>query len=202
MDTPKAEGSTPFRAGGLALLCAAVLVCSGGTRAAAEVVSVGANGFEIRETVHVAASPDKAYAALLTPARWWSSDHTFSQSAANLTLDARAGGCWCETLPNGGSVEHLRVVYAAPGKALRLRGALGPLQGLGVDGAMTWSLKSAADGTELSMTYTIGGYSKDGFEELAKGVDRVLGEQAERLKKLIEAAPGAAMPGAAAPSGH
>ncbi|MGO9931770.1 MAG: SRPBCC family protein [Steroidobacteraceae bacterium] len=155
-------------------------------RAAAEVISVASNGFEVRETVHVAAAADKAYAALLQPARWWSSDHTFSRSAANLVLDARAGGCWCESLPDNGSAEHLRVVYAAPGKTLRLRGALGPLQGMGVDGAMTWSLKSNANGTDISATYAAGGYSKDGFDELSKAVDRVLGEQIERLKKFID----------------
>lgn len=198
MRTPKIEESTLFRAGGLAL-AAAVLACGAGGRAAADVVSVAGNGFEVRETVHVAATADKVYAALLIPAHWWSSDHTFSHSAANLALDARAGGCWCETLPNGGSVEHLRVLYVAPGKALRLSGALGPLQAMAVDGTMTWSLKSAADGTELSMTYAIGGYKKDGFDELSKVVDRVLGEQVERLKKLVEGAP---LPDAAAPSGH
>src|SRR5271167_483871 len=155
-------------------------------RAAAEVLSVGANGFEVRETVHVAAAPDKAYAALLLPARWWSSDHTFSRSAANLNLDAHAGGCWCESLPDGGSAEHLRVVYAAPGKVLRLRGALGPLQGMGVDGAMTWSLKGSANGTDISVSYAVGGFTKDGFEELSKAVDHVLSEQIERLKKFID----------------
>ena len=40
---------------------AAVLVfaSTASERAAAEVVSVAGNGFEIRETAHVAASPDK-----------------------------------------------------------------------------------------------------------------------------------------------
>jgi len=71
-------------------------------RASAEVVAVGGNGFEVRETVRTAA-PDKVYGALLNPAHWWNSEHTFSGSAANLALDARAGGCWCETLPDGGA---------------------------------------------------------------------------------------------------
>src|ERR1700693_1962429 len=79
--------------------------------AAAEGLSAGQNGFEVRKTVRVAAAPDKAYAALLQPSRWWNSEHTFSGSAANLVLDARAGGCWCETLPDGGSVENLHVGY-------------------------------------------------------------------------------------------
>jgi len=154
--------------------------------AAAEVVGVAANGFEIRESVHVAAPADKAYAALLLPARWWSSDHTFSGSAANLALDARAGGCWCETLADGGSVEIMRVVYVVPGRTLRLRGALGPFQALGVEGAMTWSVKSSATGTDISVSYVVGGYVKDGFDGLSKAADRVLGEQVERLKKLLD----------------
>ncbi len=103
---------------------AMVFVAAAGESASAEVVSAAANGFEVRETAHAAAAPDKVYAGLLLPAHWWNSDHTFSGSAANLTLDARAGGCWCESLPNGGSVEHLRVVFASPGKMLRMRGAL------------------------------------------------------------------------------
>ena len=163
---------------------AALLLAQG---VSAEVLSVGSNGFEVRETVHVAASSDKAYAALLQPARWWGSDHTFSGSAANLVLDARAGGCWCENLPDGGSVEHLHVVYVAPGKTLRLRGALGPFQGLGADGAMTWAVKSGANGTDISVSYTLGGYAKDGFDAASKAADHVLGEQIERLRKLIDA---------------
>ena len=170
------------------VVCGAVLTAalSIGRPAAAEVVSAGQNGFEIRETVHVAAAPEKAYAALLQPARWWSSEHSFSGSAANLTLDARAGGCWCEKLNDGGSVEHMRVVYVAPGKVLRLRGALGPLQGLGVEGAMTLSVKAGASGADITMSFAAGGYVKDGFDALSKGVDHVLGEQLERLRKLID----------------
>jgi hypothetical protein len=156
------------------------------TAAFAEVASVAANGFEVRETVHVAASADKAYAALLQPAHWWASDHTFSGNAANLVLDPHAGGCWCENLPGGGSVEHMRVVYLAPGKVLRLRGALGPFQGLAVDGAMTWNVKSVDNGTDITVTYVLGGYVKDGFDALSKAADRVLAEQLEHLRKSID----------------
>jgi hypothetical protein len=163
-----------------------VVASMAGARATAEVVSVAGNGFEIRETAHTAASSDKAYAALLLPAHWWSSDHTYSGSAANLVLDARAGGCWCEALPGGGSVEHLRVAYVSPGKMLRLRGALGPFQGLAVDGVMTWSVKSVADGTDVSFTYSIGGYAKDGFDEWSKMADHMLGEQMARFKKFVD----------------
>jgi uncharacterized protein YndB with AHSA1/START domain len=154
--------------------------------APAEVTAVGSEGFEVRQQIHVSASPAAVYAALITPARWWDSQHTYSGNAANLTLDAKAGGCWCERLADGGSVLHLIVVYAAPGKGLRLRGALGPLQAMGVEGAMSFSLKGGNNGTDLTMTYAVGGYSKEGFDNLSKAVDGVLGEQVARLHRLIE----------------
>jgi len=161
----------------------AVLLCATWPAAAA-VDGVGDSGFSVTETAHVTASPDQVYAALIVPSKWWDSAHTFSQNAANLTLDAKAGGCWCETLPGGGSVMHMTVAYVAPGKALRLRGALGPFQGMGVDGAMTVMLKLAGDGTDITMTYAMGGYAKGGFIDLAKAADGVLGEQLARLVKV------------------
>ncbi len=169
---------------GSVVLAESLMLQSG--RAGAEVISTAAGGFEIRETAHVAASPDKAYAAMIQPSRWWSSDHSFSGNASNLTLDAHAGGCWCESLPDGGSVELLHVVYAAPGKMLKLRGALGPLQSMSVEGVMIWSVKPAAEGTDITLSYSVVGYAKDGLEVMSKPVDHVLGEQLERLKKFID----------------
>jgi hypothetical protein len=154
--------------------------------AVAEVVSATAAGFEVKETAHLASAPDKAYAVLLTPSHWWNSEHTYSGNAANLTLEARAGGCWCETLPDGGSVQHMTVTYLAPGKVLRLRGGLGPLGSLPVEGVMTWTLKSAGGGTDISLSYAISGTSPQGFDALSKGVDGVLAEALARLKKLLE----------------
>jgi len=152
----------------------------------AEVISVSANGFEVREQLHMDLPADKIYEAILLPARWWGSDHTYSGNAANMTLDPRAGGCWCEKLDNGGSVQHLQVVYVAPGRALRLRGALGPLQAMAVDGAMTWTLKTSPKGTDLTLTYAVGGYAKDGFAALATAVDQVLADQIGRLRALLQ----------------
>ncbi len=54
----------------------------------------------------------------------------------------------------------MQVVYAAPGKTLRLSGGLGPLQGMGVTGAMTFTLEPAADGrTLLRYQYVVLGVS-------------------------------------------
>jgi len=165
---------------GVAILCG----LAGASHA--EVLSVGASGFEVREQLPVAASPATVYQAAITPSRWWDAEHSYSGSAANLTLDARAGGCWCETLPGGGSVQHLVVVNVMPGKLLRLRGALGPLQGMGVDGALSIRIESTPSGAQVTLTYVAGGYSAQGFDELSKGVDQVLGQQLERLKRAIE----------------
>jgi hypothetical protein len=51
------------------------------TGASAEVVSVAANGFTVRETAEIADTPAKVYEALVKPEKWWSSDLTFSRSA-------------------------------------------------------------------------------------------------------------------------
>ena len=154
--------------------------------AKADVADVSPTGFQLHIAVHIAAPPDKVYAALIQPAKWWSSDHTFSGSAANLTLDAKAGGCFCEALPNGGSVEHLTVATAMPGKTLRLRGALGPFQGSGIEGAMTWSLEAAGGQTDLTVTYDLGGHMKGGFGDWPQKADAMVTGQVTRLKKFIE----------------
>ena len=74
-----------------------------------------------------------------------------------------------------------------PGKLLRFRGALGPLQAMAVDGSMTWELTMAGDKTHLQLTYTVGGYLPGGLgERMAKPVDGVLTLQVQRLKKLME----------------
>jgi transcription termination factor Rho len=57
-----------------------------------------------------------------------------------MSIDVRPGGCWCEGLPDGGFVEHMRVVHARPRQMLRMVGALGPLQKVSVNGAMEFVL--------------------------------------------------------------
>ena len=143
-------------------------------------------GFSVVENTHISAPPTKVYAALVAPSRWWSSTHTFSRDAGNLTLDPTAGGCWCEKTSDGLSIQHLVVVNAVPNKTLVMRGALGPLQGLGVEGAMTILLNATPDGTDLSLTYNVGGYLKNGLTSWAVPVDAVLGEQVARLKAYVE----------------
>lgn len=165
-------------------MAAIALVAPAATHAA--VVQVTPSGFAIRHEATVAATPAKIYEALVSVGSWWSSDHTYSGDAKNMTIDARAGGCFCERLKDGGGVEHARVVLAMPAQALRLSGALGPLQAHGTTGSLTWKLSAAANGTTLQLTYNVGGFIDGGFEKIASPVDSVLGEQFQRLKLFVE----------------
>jgi hypothetical protein len=112
---------------------------------------------------------------------WWDPAHTFSHNARNLSVDAKPGGCFCEQLPDGGGVQHMSVVYASPGKLLRLTGAIGPLQEAALAGTMTWTLVQAGGGTTVELSYTVGG-----FRDIATVVDGVLRGQLARLKALVE----------------
>ena len=165
-----------------------LLACGFCVSAAAAVVTVVSDGCTIREKVHIAASAAQVYDALVRPAKWWNSEHTFSGDAANLTLDARAGGCFCEKLPDGGSVLHMTVVAVFPGKSLMMRGALGPFQSQGVEGALSWVLTAAGDQTDLTLTYNLGGHLalEGGFEAWAARADAMLASQVELLRKYAE----------------
>ena len=78
-----------------------------------------------------------------------------------------------------------------PGKGLTLLGGLGPLQALGLDGALRLTLTPVAGGTRLGWTYVVTGYQPGGVEALAGPVDGVLAEQITRLKAAVESGPDA-----------
>ena len=134
----------------------------------------------------VAAVPAKVWSELVTPAHWWNPQHSWSGMADNLTLEPRAGGCFCEKLADGGSVRHMEVMFAAPGKVLRLAGALGPLQTEALAGALSFDLAARDGGTQVTLTYKVGGYSSQPFTMWGPAVDGVLGEQLGRLKRQVE----------------
>jgi uncharacterized protein YndB with AHSA1/START domain len=145
------------------------------------------NGFLVKFDVSVNAPAAKVYDALVGQVgSWWNPEHTYSHDSKNLSIDARAGGCFCEKLPNGGGLEHLRVVYVAPPQVVRLSGALGPLQASGVAGSMTWKLTGEPDGTRLELSYSVGGFIPGGFEKIAPAVEAMLREQLDRLKLFVE----------------
>jgi len=169
----------------LAVSTAAIALLAPGILRAA-VVQLTPSGFAVRHETTIAATPAKIYDALVSVGSWWNPDHTYSGDAKNMTIDARAGGCFCERLKDGGSTEHARVVYAMPAQALRMNGALGPLQAHGTVGSLTWKLTATANGTTMLLTYSVGGFIEGGFDKIATPVDNVLGEQFQRLKSFVE----------------
>ena len=154
----------------------------------AEVVTASANGFEVRQTVTVQKPPAEAFTAFGRIGSWWSADHTYSGDAANLALELRPGGCFCERLPNGGGVEHMRVAYVDPGKQVLMTGALGPLLYEATIGVMDVRFEPSGAGTQIVLDYRAAGFFNGGAEKLAPAVDKVLGEQLARLKARLPAA--------------
>ena len=146
------------------------------------VIGSNAGGFTVREEVEFAGSPASAWKRLIDVGSWWNPEHTYSGRSSNLTLTLRPGGCWCEKLENGGFARHLEVVLVIPGKTLRLTGGLGPLQGIGATGALTFTLRSASPtATTVTAEYSVVGYSREGLSSIAGAVDQVLGEQLQRF---------------------
>ncbi len=156
-------------------------------RAPAEILDSSAGGFTVRTTLAIQASPEEVYRRFVHDVDdWWSPRHTFSGDAHNLSIEEKAMGCFCEKLPGGGSVRHMEVVFLAPGKTLRLAGALGPMQSIAAAGSMTIQLSPSEGGTKLELTYTVTGYLPAGMNTWAAPVDGVLKEQFTRLKDYIE----------------
>ena len=164
------------------ILTALALVCA--APASAEVKAASESGFAISHVKGVKASPERVWAALVTPAHWWSSAHSWSGDATNFSLEARAGGCFCERWA-AGEVEHGRVIFAQRGKLLRMRAALGPLQSEALVGTLSVTLTPDGAETKISVDYVVGGYARFALKDVAPGVDGVIGEQMASLAKLV-----------------
>jgi len=165
------------------------------TPAAGEVTRSTDNGFVTRHEVVVEADPKAVWLALITPADWWRSEHTWSGDAANLTLTPQAGGCFCETIPEAdepgritleGSVEHMRVIQAYPERALRMVGSLGPLQSEPVTGVLTIAISTVEKGTRIVWEYNVGGPMRYEIPVISKAVDGVMGAQLAALAKPLK----------------
>ncbi len=153
----------------------------------ATVIDSTNHGFTTLNKVTIKASPTEVYDHFVHHiGKWWSDAHSWSGQAANITIAAQLGGCWCERLPNNGMAEHARLIYMAPGESLHFVGELGPLQTLAVTGKMTINFKSVDGGTEVELLYTVGGYVKGGLKPIAGAVDGVMRQQLGRLKGFVE----------------
>ena len=177
--------SSRFRPG---FLIAALGGAFAASPAAAEVISAGDHGFEVRQSVNLVVPAENAFAAIADVGAWWNPEHSYSGKSENLSLEPRAGGCFCEQLP-GGPLEHLRVAYVEPGKRMVLTGALGPLLFEAVAGVMDLKVETIAGGSRVTMSYKAAGFASGGAANMAPLVDKVLADQMKRYRAYAAGRP-------------
>jgi hypothetical protein len=163
---------------------AALLSCAG---ARAEVKDVTPQGFTLENSETVPVDAMTAWKALVGDVNaWWPRDHTFWKGST-LSIEPHARGCFCER-EGVRETRHQEVVYVDPGKLLRMTGALGPAQGMGLTGVLEFRFAPApGGGTVITMYSRTGGYTPDDLSKLAPIADRVnrqmLGALAAYLRK-------------------
>ena len=153
----------------------------------AEVLYIAEGGFALENRVQINQPADIVWQALVSQVdSWWPKDHSWW--GGTFRIDTQAGGCFCERSGER-SVQHMMIAMVDPGNLLRMTGGLGPLQGLGLAGALDWQLvpdDSDSQITHVTLTYRVNGHMPGGFEQLAPIVDQVQGLQLGGLQRYFE----------------
>jgi len=166
----------------------ALLIIGLSGSAVAEVVHVDSTGFVLENRFEVTHSAEQIWRALVNDVdAWWPKDHSWFGPDARFSIDARAGGCFCE-YSGENQVEHMRIAVVVPGKLLRMRGALGPLQEMGMHGTLDWRIKDAGERRVVSVKNIVNGIAPDGLDKLAEVVDQVERQQLGSLVEYLKAA--------------
>lgn len=166
----------------------ATALCMVAAPAHAELKDSSPSGFTVENTITVPVDAKTAWRALVKDVhRWWPRDHTWWGEKGKLTIDARAGGCFCERSGNR-EAQHMSVAMVVPNELLRMRGALGPLQGMGLDGVLEFRFKplEKGEGTQITLFFRNGGYTPDDLSKFAPVVDKVQAQQLGGLGKFLE----------------
>lgn len=148
---------------------------------------VAPHGFTVSNSITVAGDGQKAWQALVNDVdKWWPKDHTWWGEQGTLSIADKAGGCFCE-IAGDRSAEHMRISFVEPGKLLRMTGGLGPLQGMGMFGALDWQF-TPQDGnkTQITLRYQVMGSNPEGYASLAPIVDKVQGQQLQALGNYVK----------------
>lgn len=168
----------------LLLLAAGLAPCA---VARAEVKDAAPAGFTVENVRTVPVAPAAAFKAMVEEVdRWWPKDHSWWGKDASFRIEPKAGGCFCE---EGGahSALHMLVTFVDPPNLIRMTGGLGPLQGMGLSGALELRFKPVDGGTQITMFYRAGGYSPDDLSKFAPVVDQVQAQQLGGLATLLGA---------------
>jgi uncharacterized protein YndB with AHSA1/START domain len=166
------------------LLCCITAICCP-SLARAEVSDLTSASLTVSLQQEVNTSPAELFADIGKVDKWWNSQHTWSGSAANLSLPLQAGACFCERW-DGGSTQHGQVIFVKRDAMVRLQASLGPLQELAVNGILTFSLASRDGKTLLKLGYRVNGGPHSGLDKWAGPVEAMLTEQMHRLASFAE----------------
>lgn len=131
-------------------------------------------GLTIENTAWVDADPQAVWKAFVEDAdKWWPDEEAWrGRGDAPRAIVPLAR----HRKPN------LHVLSVEPGRRMRLRDDVGPLQGMGEQhGALEWCFAEENGGTRITLRYGTHDYLPDDISELAMAVDEV---QAERLQGL------------------
>ena len=168
-----------------ALGLAAALALAAGPIPAA-VLDSSAAGFTVENSIVVPVDAKTAWRGLVDNVdRWWPKDHSWFGAQGKFTIDARAGGCFCERAGVRQAL-HMTVSHVDPHKVLRMLGGLGPLQGMGLHGALDWTFAPAEGGTRVTLRYVVGGYATADLAKLAPVVDKVQALQLGGLEAFLK----------------
>jgi len=151
----------------------------------AKVLDSSSAGFTIENEVTVPVDPQAAWKALVEHVdEWWPKDHSWFGKDGKFSIEPRAGGCFCE-IAGPRQVQHMTVSFSDPGVLLRMLGGLGPLQGMGLNGALDWRFAAVEDGTRITLRYVAGGYTTQDLTQFAPIVDQVQGVQLGGLASYL-----------------
>lgn len=152
----------------------------------AEVLDKAADGFTLEISFETKADAKTAYKQFIKVGDWWNADHTWFGDASKLYIEPEVNGCFCEKNGNKQAL-HMIISYVNPNKEMRMIGGLGPLQGLGLHGGMSWKFDTLENGnTKVTHRYQVTGYMQGGLEQLAKIVNSVQTIQMQGLEKALQ----------------
>jgi hypothetical protein len=168
----------------LALVASATLSALIGVQARAAVVDAAPDRFSLAVSFETQASPDAAFSALTDISLWWAPDQTSSGHAIAMSLDTTPGGCLCEAWPDG-LTKHAEVVQVRFGTMIRLVGAMGPLQELGVSEVQDLTVEPSSAGARVKWTASVKGVPSDRLQMIAPVVDALIVDQMGRLQRYL-----------------
>lgn len=149
--------------------------------AKAEVSEVSEQHFTVTINTTINASSSQVYDQFIKIGEWWQDSHTWFGDASKMTIEPKAGGCFCER--NGKQQAlHMTVSQINPNASIHMTGGLGPLSSLAVNGYMTWSFEETENKiTNLKLNYRVTGFVNQKTEDWANAVDGVLQHQMGNL---------------------